>query len=178
MANPSVEEIVKRELAESHDLDTKATKGKIFVVDTWGNITYSWIAGTALDIYTGLTLQEIVISRSTMTGINAVVGGPYGWWREKVFEKTGTTEKSGRIRRYVTDLAAFIPPRALIYAVTVTIASLLSEEPFDPDKVRDGAIKFTVFSPLIGPTMGMYIDLFRRVFGVKSAAEGAYKKNE
>jgi len=46
----------------------------------------------------------------------------------------------------------------------------------DIEKVENGARYLATISPLIGPTMGWYMDGFRKIFRLKSAAEGAYTK--
>ena len=109
--------------------------------------------------------------------MNSIVGGPYGWWREKTFKVTNTDEKSGKVRKTLVDLLAFNSFQVPMYTTAIAVGSLISEESIDWEKVRDGATNLAVISPLIGPTMGWYLDGFRRVFGVKSAAEGAYKEN-
>lgn len=149
---------------------------KVAVVDTAGNITYSLIAGSILDYCAGLNLSGIVASRASATAINSVTGGPYGYWREKVFKTTRTNEKSGKIRKTLVDLLAFNTFQVPIYATAVAIGSLVSEGKIDMEKVQNGALYLATISPFIGPTLGWYMDGCRKIFGVKSAAEGAYKK--
>jgi len=149
--------------------------GKVAVVDTAGNITYSLIVGSLLDYSAGLNLAGIVASRASATAMNSVTGGPYGWWREKIFKTTKTTEKSGKIRKTLVDLLAFNTFQVPIYAAAVAIGSYVSEGKVDMEKVQNGATYLATISPLIGPTMGWYMDGFRKLFGIKSAAEGAYK---
>ena len=149
---------------------------KIAIVDTAGNITYSLLVGIPLDCSAGLNCTGVAASRATATAINSVTGGPYGWWREKTYQVTRTTEESGKARKTLVDLLAFNTFQVPIYATALAIGSLVSEGTIDTEKVMDGARNLAIISPLVGPTMGWYMDWFRGLFGVKSAAEGAYKK--
>ncbi|MBW2999674.1 L-alanine exporter AlaE [Candidatus Woesearchaeota archaeon] len=160
------------------DEKPEPSKRKIAAVDTGGNVTYSLIVGSILDYCAGLDVVGILVSRGYATAVNSVTGGPYGWWRERVFKATKTKEKSGKIRKTLADLLAFNTFQVPIYATALTVASLVSEGKVDWEKVRDGATYLATISPLIAPTMGWYMDGFRKVFGVKSAAEGAYKSKE
>lgn len=151
---------------------------KIASVDVAGNVCYSLIVGGALDYSAGLNLLGIIVSRISGTVTNAITGGPYGWWREKSFEITGTEEESSRARKTLADLLAFNTFQVPLYADMVAIGSYVSEGRVDMEKVENGAKYLATISPFIGPTMGYFIDAFRRVFGVKTAAQGAYRKEE
>lgn len=150
---------------------------KILVVDTAGNITYSLIAGSILDYCAGLNLAGIIASRASATAMNSVTGGLYGWWREKAFKVTKTNKESSKLRKSLVDLLAFNTFQVPIYATAVAIGSLFSEGKVDIKKVQNGAVYLATISPFIGPTLGWYMDGCRKLFGVKSAAEGAYKEN-
>lgn len=158
-------------------ISTQPSKKKIGLVDTGGNITYSLLVGTVLDYCAGLNCAGIVASRASATAMNTVIGGPYGWWREWAYRVTKTTKESGKVRKTLVDLLAFNTFQVPVYAAAVAIGSFLSEGKVNWDKVQDGATYLATISPFIGPTMGWYLDHFRRLFGVKSAAEGAYQKN-
>ena len=148
---------------------------KVALVDTVENISYSLIAGSILDYCAGLNFAGIVASRTSATAMNSVTGGPYGWWRERAFKLTKTNEESGKIRKSLVDLLAFNTFQVPIYAAAVAIGSLVSEGKVDMEKVQNGATYLATISPFIGPTLGWYMDGCRKLFGVKSAAEGAYK---
>ncbi|MBN1377220.1 L-alanine exporter AlaE [Candidatus Woesearchaeota archaeon] len=170
-----------RDKSEETDLEAKikenkqSSAGKIAVVDTVGNITYSLIVGSLLDYIAGLNFTGIVASRASATVMNSVTGGIYGWWREKTFKLTKTTEKSGNLRKRLVDLLAFNTFQVPIYSVAIAIGSYVSEGKVDMEKVKNGATYLATISSLIGPTMGWYMDCFRKLFGVNSAAEGAYR---
>ena len=154
----------------------KPSAKKIAIVDTLGNITYSLIVGSALDYSAGLRLKGIIGSRATATAINSVTGGPYGWWREKMFKWTNTKSNSNKVRKYLVDLLAFNTFQIPVYATALSIGTLTEGE-YDFQRVVEGVKNLVIISPVIGPTMGWYMDGFRWLFGIKSAAKGAYKEN-
>jgi len=156
--------------------DKTPSARKIIVVDTAGVITYSLIVGSILDYCAGLNPAGILASRTSAIAINSVTSGPYGWWREKAFSMTRTTEKSGKVRKTLVDLLAFNTFQVPFYAGLVAVGSLVSEGRVDMEKVKHGAAYVAAISPLISPTLGWYLDRCRRLFGVKSAAEGAYTR--
>jgi len=157
--------------------EKKPSAKKIALVDTLGNVTYSIIVGSMLDYSAGLRLKGIISSRATATGINTITGGPYGWWREKMFKWTNTKSDSNKIRKYLVDLLAFNTFQIPVYATALSVGTLIEGE-YDFSKVANGIKNLAMISPLIGPTMGWYMDGFRRLFGIKSASKGAYKENK
>ena len=158
--------------------DNQPSKKKIRAVDTLGNITYSLIVGSALDYATGLNLKGILASRAYATGVNSVTGGPYGWWREKIYRITRTKETSSKFKKGLSNLLAFNTFQVPIYGSAVAIASFFSEGEIDFEKVENGMINLAIVSPLIGPTMNWTMDKFRKLFGIRTAIKGAYKINE
>lgn len=153
------------------DKPKKSLPSKTVVADTLGNVTYPLIVGGLIDYASGLNLLGIVTSRVSGIPLNVVSGRPYGWWREQTYKITNTKESSGKIRKTLTDLLAFNTFQVPLYAGLVALGSLVSEGHVDWNKVGHGASYLAEISPLIGPTMGIYMDSLRKVFGVKSAAE-------
>jgi hypothetical protein len=199
-SDKKLEDVVAEE-----DEKPEPSKRKIAAVDTAGNITYSLIVGSIIDYSTGLDIVGILASRGYATAMNSVTGAFYNWWREQAFEVTKTKDTGGlyqgiqdlyrriikrekkksiksilydMFRSTIVELLAFNTLQVPIYATAVAIGSLVSEGRIDWEKVQDGATYLAEISPLIAPTMGLYMDGFRRMFGVKSAAEGAYKSKE
>ncbi|PIN73190.1 hypothetical protein COV20_03080 [Candidatus Woesearchaeota archaeon CG10_big_fil_rev_8_21_14_0_10_45_16] len=166
------------ERPESLEELTEPSLRKVAVVDTIGNNLYGLVVGGLLDYNAGLDLTGILASRTYAAGMNTITGAPYGWWREQVFRFTGTTEEDNRMKRTAVDLLAFNTFQLPFYATVVAIGSLVSEGKVDMEKVEHGALSLALISPLIGPSMGWFLDGFRRVCGVRTAAEGAYGRNE
>lgn len=167
MEKKSLENITKEKIP---------SKKKIAIVDTLGNVTYSLIVGGALDYWSGLDLKGIAGSRASATAMNSFTGGAYGWWREKFFNWTKTKPEHNKIRKTAVDLLAFNTFQIPIYGTGVAIGSLFQDGYVDLEKVIDGMEHLATISPLIGPTMGLYMDGFRKLFGIKPAVNGAYKK--
>ena len=153
----------------------KLSKSRVPIIDTFGNISYSLIVGTALDYVTGLSLTGIITSRISALGLNSLTGGLYGWWREKCFKIT-KSNKSGKIRKTLVDLLAFNTFQVPLYAVVLTISEILKQGQIDITNIQNGAKYLAIISVLIGPSMGLYMDWFRKLFGIKSAQQGTYKK--
>src|SRR3989338_3052182 len=153
---------------EQQDLEqivnNQPSKKKVGLVDIGGNITYSLMVGTALDYAAGLNFTGILASRASATAMNTVTGGPYGWWREQAYRVTNTTKESGKVRKTLVDLLAFNTFQVPVYATALAVGSLVSEGKVDWEKVQDGATYLATISPFIGPTMGWYLDGFRRLF--------------
>ena len=135
-------------------------KGKESLVDTLGVVSYSLIVGAGMDYSAGLRGRGIVASRVYGTIINIPTGARYGKWRNFVYEKTRTTDKSSKLRKGVAELLAFNTFQVPLYTTVVAIGSLASnllsngEFKIDFDKVSTGAQHLAMVSPLIGPTLG------------------------
>ena len=152
--------------------NNKDSLGYTGLVDTLGSISYSLILGAGLDYYTGLkTLKGIIGSRASATLMNSVTGGPYGLWRDFLYKKTKTTEKSSKIKKYLVDLVAFNIFQVPIYGLAVGIGGLVQDGELNFNKMIKGYKNLALLSPLIGPTMGLYMNLMRNCFGSRTAAE-------
>lgn len=158
--------------------------GKESLVDTLGVVSYSLIVGAGMDYSAGLRGMGIVASRVYGTAINIPTGAPYGKWRNFVYEKTRTTDKSSKLRKGVAELLAFNTFQVPLYATVVAVGSLVSnlltngEFKIDFDKVSTGAQHLAMISPLIGPTLGLYTEGLRKSFGLKSAPRKARESLE
>ncbi|MEK6927329.1 MAG: L-alanine exporter AlaE [Nanoarchaeota archaeon] len=153
--------------------ENKIKKGKESLVDTLGNITYPLIVGGIIDYASGLRGFGILASRSYATLINVPAGAPYGKWRNLIFKVTKTTDESSRIRQSLTDLLAFNSFQVPLYSTVIAVGSLISEGSINWEKVKHGAEYLAITSPVIAPTMGLYMDWLRKTFKLKSAPEKA-----
>ena len=166
--NPQNQKIIKKPTF----FNNKDSLGYTGLVDTLGSISYSLILGAGLDYYTGLkTLKGIIGSRASATLMNSVTGGPYGLWRDFLYKKTKTTEKSSKIKKYLVDLVAFNIFQVPIYGLAVGIGGLVQDGELNFNKMIKGYKNLALLSPLIGPTMGLYMNLMRNCFGSRTAAE-------
>lgn len=159
---------------------------KIKYVDRAGNITYSLLTGTILDIASGLDFAGVLASRGYATLVNYLTGPPYMGHRERMFRKTKTTKDSGKLRKRLVDLLSFNTFQTPIYMGAVTCGELVqkgadylfSDGDFNIDltKAIKGGLFLLSISPIIEPTMNLWCDGTRKVFGIKPAVERAYEK--
>ena len=158
-------------------------KGKESLIDTLGLVTYSLLAGAITDYASGLRGLGIVASRAYGTAINLPTGAPYGKYRNFLYKKTKTTDKSSKVRKYLVELLAFDTFQVPLYATVIGFGSLVSnlskgELKIDFDKVQNGVAILTAVSPLVGPTVGLYMESVRKLFNLKSAPRKARESLE
>ncbi|MBN2567351.1 L-alanine exporter AlaE [Candidatus Woesearchaeota archaeon] len=153
-----------------HDKESRTYTG---LIDTLGNVTFSLAVGSLLDYSSGLDWRGIVGSRASASALNTTTGGLYGGWRDYIFRITRTTEKSHWLRNRGADLLAFNTFQVPVYAVALSVGSLVQEGEFDYYKVLEGCKNLAVISPLIAPTMGMYMNRVRKWFGVSTPEQRA-----
>ncbi|MBI2665139.1 L-alanine exporter AlaE [Candidatus Woesearchaeota archaeon] len=114
----------------------------------------------------------------TIHDLNTITGGAYGWWREQAYKITKTKIGSGIIKKKLVDLIAFNTFQVPVYVIGVVIGGFISEPNIDWKKVQDGATSLALISPILGPTMGWYLDFFRKCFGIKPAYGGDSTKRD
>lgn len=146
------------------------------IADTLGKVTYSLAVGTALDYFkSGLRGLEILTSRAIATGINTATGTPYAKWRRAWYDFTHTTNESNKLRKALVELGAFNTFETYVYGVSAAAGAafgyLVTGEEFNPLKICEGIEGMVYLSPLIGPTMGMWLNATCKIFGVKPVAE-------
>ena len=101
-----------------------------------------------------------------------------------MYRKTRTTDKSSKLRKYLTELIAFDTFQVPLYSTVIAVGSLASnlintgEFKVDFDKVERGTEILLGISPLVSPTMGLYMEGFRKMFGLKSAPRKARESLE
>jgi hypothetical protein len=164
-------------------IELKAQKKKETLVDTLGLVSFSLIAGAFTDYASGLRGIGILASRAYGTAINIPTAGPYGKWRNFLYKKTKTTDKSSNSRKYLVELLAFDTFQVPLYATVVSVGSLASnmmqgEIKIDFDKVEQGTAILTAISPLVSPTVGLYMEGMRKAFGLSSAPKKARESLE
>jgi len=151
------------------------SESNTFIPDTFGGVTYSWVAGGILDYFTGLNLSGILAARLSSTGVNIATSGLYGLVQKGVLKLTGTTEKSGLFRTILAETLAFNLFQVPVYAGVVAVGSLISDGQVDMDKVQDGAKYLAEISLVSGPIYGWYLGKCRQFFERKSNKSGTNK---
>ncbi len=151
--------------------EQKYTRREV-IADTIGKITYSLVAGIPLDYFqAGLRGMGIVTARASATAINMVTGSPYARWREGWYALTKTTNESSRLRKSLVELGAFNTFETYVYGLCAGIGSLISTGTLDVEKIADGMAGLFYLSPIIGPTMGYWLNATCRIFGVRKVTE-------
>ena len=163
--------------------EEKKKSRKESIVDTAGLLTYSLIAGATIDYASGLRGIGILASRAYGTGMNLPTAALYGKWRNFLYKITKTTDKSSKLRKYLTELLAFDTFQTPLYATVLCAGSLVEnlskgEFKIDFDKVQRGTEILTAISPFVGPIMGLYMEGFRKMFKLDSAPKKAGKSLE
>ncbi|MBT7903161.1 L-alanine exporter AlaE [Candidatus Woesearchaeota archaeon] len=147
------------------------------LVDTVGSFTYSLGVGIGIDIVAGLAVPGIVASRTSASIINILTGGVYGLWRDFVFKKTKTKKESPLIKKTITDFISFNTFQLPVYSIALTIGTAIDyltgvkDSSFNLEHIVEGMKTLAILSPIIGPTMGLYLNLFRKLFGVSTPEE-------
>ncbi|HLC91193.1 MAG TPA: hypothetical protein VJI15_05505 [Candidatus Nanoarchaeia archaeon] len=171
-----LEDLVE-EQAETDPSLVEASTKKADRVDRLGNITYGLLVGGLIDYSSGLGAIGIGISRLSASTMNGIVGGAYGRAREYAFRLTGTTKDSHWLRRAAAEIVPFNLLQVPASAAAIALGCLMTEGYVDIEKVQEGAKNLAYISPLVAPVMGLYMDVFRRVCGVRAASQRAYRGN-
>lgn len=150
-------------------------------VDTFANVSYGIVVGAAINYYkSGLQGWGIVTSRTSATVVNALTGGLYGGWVNFLYRITNTKEKSNelknKLKKGIVDIIALNTFQVPIYAASVALADLVHKGHVEWDGVKHGSEFLAKISPLIGPTLNLYMIGLRRSFGLKSTAEKAQQE--
>ncbi|MEK6927236.1 MAG: L-alanine exporter AlaE [Nanoarchaeota archaeon] len=152
-----------------------SNKGKIGSVDTLANVTYSLGVGALTDFWSGLNALGVLSSRLSSVPLNIVTGSPYALWTEKLYSWTKTKKESSQSRKFLVDLLAFNTFQVPVYGVALAVGSVCSQTEVDWKKVESGMTHLAQISPFIAPTLRMYTNSLRKIFGIKSISEGAYR---
>lgn len=162
--------------------DQKKKSRKETLVDTLGLVASS-LTGVVPDYFSGLRGTGILAARAYGVAAIFPTGGPYGKWRNFLYKKTKTTDKSSKLRDYLVELTAFNSFQIPLYATTLAIGSLASnmmnnEFRIDPEKIIRGVEFLLLTSPISAPGLGFYMEEVRKLFKLESAPEKARKSLE
>lgn len=135
------------------------------IVDTAANVTYSLLVGTILDAFSGQSIPGILGSRIAATATNTATGGLYGKWRNALYQVTKTGTESSSWQKTRAELYAFNTFQVPVYFAAAAVGSFISEGEVNVEKASRGALYLAAISPLIGPTMGLFMDYVRSVTG-------------
>ncbi len=150
------------DLENKVDREVKKSGFKQFLADTTASVTYSFVVGGLNELFVaGMTWEQMLKSRGMATAVNVALGRPYGKFRDYVFQKTKTTEKSGFFRKFFADVAAFATFWVPIYASILYLAGA------DRDQIMTACGTITAMSGVLGRPYGLYLDVIRKGLGVQ-----------
>jgi hypothetical protein len=90
---------------------------------------------------------------------------------EGFFRVANELVSTNKIQDSIVDLLAFNTFQTPLYASAIAIGSFFSDGSVDLEKVRKGTEYLLSISPLLAPTLGLYLDGLRKIFNLKSAPE-------
>jgi len=76
-----------------------------------------------------------------------------------------------------TELFAFNAFQIPFYSGILSAATWISEGEMNWEKVQKGAENVFIYSPILAPFLGWYLDKFRKLFKIKSAPDQAQENN-
>jgi len=152
---------VERASATAINLGTGALYGK------WRNFLFRKTVRTRENKHVKETIRKgLFYGASILAGLTATSNQGYS-------EIADYFVDTGKAQEYIVDLAAFNTFQVPVYATALSIGTLLSEHKIDTAKVSYGVNSLIMISPLIGPTLGIFMDLTRKIFELESAPEKA-----
>jgi len=132
-----------------------------YVVDTAAMITFSTPIAMTNEIFiAGMDVAESLKARAIGTALNIVSARPYGKYRDWVFKKCKTNEKSGFFKKFFTDVASFSTFQLPIYAGILYVSGA------DAEGVAKGSATIAALSGVIGRPYGVYMDWLREQSGL------------
>ena len=86
------------------------------VADTFSMVTFSWVVGGAMELCSGMSLEQCVRSRAAMTVVNLLSGRPYGLFRDYCLRRCHVDESSSPVTKAVVDICANVSFSIPLYA--------------------------------------------------------------
>ena len=135
-----------------------------YAVDTFTMIAFSTPIAMANEVFiAGMDVEQSLKARGIATIVNILTARPYGKFRDYLFKKCHTTDKSGFVKKTATDILAFASFQAPLYAGILAVSGA------EPEKVLLGSAVITGISGFIGRPYGVCLDAVRKFFGLKPA---------
>jgi len=130
------------------------------VADTLALVTFAFAVGMFAEVVvSGLSLYQSLQSRLMAIPLNTAVARPYGMYRDWLFFKTRARQK-GRFVRGVVDIFA------LWTFMTPQYAAVLFFVGAAPGQILTACLTISVLMSVIGRPYGLYLELWRRIFGL------------
>jgi len=132
-----------------------------YAADTFAAQSWGLTVAAGLEVASGMSLEQIAKSRTMMVVVNAVVGRPYGKWRDFVLEKCGVDEASGMVRVLTAEALAM---NSFYLPLYTGLNAVFNDA--DMDKVFASAVGGAVMGVVLARPYGWCLDKVRSVLGV------------
>ena len=141
----------------------ETTKGSWtkYAADTVAAQSWGLTVGTLTEIAAGMSAEQIAKSRGMMIVMNAVVGRPYGLWRDFVLRTYGVTEETGKLAR-----AAIEGVATASFYTTLYVSLNAAFNDTDGKTLAMSAVSGVAMGLALGRPYGWYLDKVRDWFGV------------
>ncbi len=133
---------------------------RLLIIDTIATILFFTVVATFSElIVAGMEPSQVLATRLLMIPIMVVTGRPYTAWRDWLFKQV---RPQGRWGTTLVDIAAFLSFQAPVYAATLMIAGASTAE------IGAAIGSAALFMVVLARPFGIFVDLARRIFHVKS----------
>lgn len=147
---------------------TKEKGWKKYLVDTSAMLLAAFPAGLFAEvILAGMTFGQSLHARFMAVWIDILTARPYGIYRDHIFFKFHTIESSSLLKKYLTDIFSYITFQVPVYALILFIAGASLSQ------ILIALISCALFSSVSGRIYGMFLDWFRRLFGLTTATNNS-----
>ena len=130
------------------------------VADTLALVTFAFAVGMFAEVVvSGLSLYQSLQSRLMAIPLNTAVARPYGMYRDWLFSRTRGRQR-GKLLQMAVDIFAmwtFMMPQ---YAAVLFFVGAA------PGQIFTACVTISVLMLLIGRPYGLYLELWRRIFGL------------
>lgn len=134
---------------------------RVFIIDTVATIAFFTLVATFSElVIAGMEPSEVLTTRLVMVPVMIVTGRPYTRWRDWLLAKV---QPRGALRAALTDIVAFLTFQVPVYGTTLMIAGANAAEAL----IAIGSA--ATFMILLARPFGLFVELVRRVSGVKPA---------
>jgi hypothetical protein len=144
----------------------KEKSWKTYLVDTAAMISVSLPGGLFNEVLiSGMTLEQSLHARFMAIWADILTARLYGIYRDYIFRRCNTTDASTFIRKGLTDIFSYITFQVPVYA------GILAAAGAELHQILIASSMAALFSAVSGRPYGIFLDWFRRLFGLRAATE-------
>lgn len=133
-------------------------------VDIWALNSFSYAVAFPIEILiAGMSWQEHLQVRLVALVLNTLVAGPFGWWRQYLFQRLNINSEDGRLRLYFADTLVFLSFQLPLYIGNMILGGAGLME------ILKASLTVSVIAGCLGRPYGRYLDFLRARFKLQSA---------